>query len=474
MQENYAVKELFNKVIDNGYCIGCGACAFHNPNIKMTKDDFGFIQPVITEEYDLLEYRDNLLEICPFYNSELNESVIGEKLYGDNPSVNNHFSTGYYLSAFAGHVQDDSIRMKSSSGGLGTWISKKMIETDLVDMIIHVKTSDKDGFLFSYQISDDKSLSDGSKSRYYPIEMSKVLEFVIENDFRYLFVGLPCFVKAVRLLQDQHPLLKERIKFTLGLVCGHLKSDFFAKAIAWEKGIEPKEIKSIDFRTKNPDGLASNYGYTLETTSNDVPIIMDAKDSFVSNWGLGQFKYKACDYCDDVFAETADIVIGDAWLQNYNADWKGNNIVLIRNSIINQMFLSNLNELNVDKLDISEAITSQKGGLEHRRTGLSYRLFLAESDSRWYPTKRVAASDNLPKKRKKIYRSRMDIQNLSIQHFRDALKLNSFNYYTSRMKPVIYGYQNLYDFRGLRFIRGLFIRIFGIERLRRIKRLITK
>ena len=142
--------------------------------------------------------------------------------------------------------------------------------------------------------------------------------------------------------------------------------------------------------------------------------------------------------------------------------------------MINQMFISSLNELNVNKLEISQAIASQKGGLEHRRTGLSYRLFLAESDSRWYPTKRVSASDNLPKKRKNIYRSRMDIQNVSIHYFRDALKLNSFNYYTSRMKPVIYSYQNLYYYRGLRFIRGLFIRIFGIERLRRVKRLITK
>ena len=28
-------------------------------------------------------------------------------------------------------------------------------------------------------------------------------------------------------------------------------------------------------------------------------------------------KYKACDFCDDVFGEVADVVFGDAWVEKY-------------------------------------------------------------------------------------------------------------------------------------------------------------
>ena len=35
----------------------------------------------------------------------------------------------------------------------------------------------------------------GAKSRYYPIEMSKVMDFIKNNEGRYAFVGIPCFIK---------------------------------------------------------------------------------------------------------------------------------------------------------------------------------------------------------------------------------------------------------------------------------------
>jgi coenzyme F420-reducing hydrogenase beta subunit len=222
-------KLLFETVINEGYCIGCGACSFHSQNkIKMRMNNNGFIQPFLSD--DEIENIPNLLKVCPFYNSDLNENEISYRLYANKEHTINHdVSVGYYHSIYAGHIRDDSIRLKSSSGGFGSWISKKMLESNLVDQIIHVKPSENDKLIFSFQISDSENLRNGSKSRYYPIEMSKVLDFVTKNDLRYLFIGLPCFVKALRLLQEEHPLLKERVKFTMGLVCGHLKSDFFAR-----------------------------------------------------------------------------------------------------------------------------------------------------------------------------------------------------------------------------------------------------
>jgi coenzyme F420-reducing hydrogenase beta subunit len=411
----------------------------------MRLNDEGFIQPFFPLSYDILEETPNLLKVCPFYNSDLNENEIGKHLYGNNyVTIDHDDAIGYYLSIYAGHIKEDRIRLNSSSGGFGSWISKKMLESNLVDQIIHVKPSENDKLIFSYHISDSENLRNGSKSRYYPIEMSKVLDFVTKNDHRYLFIGLPCFVKALRLLQEEHPLLKERIKFTMGLVCGHLKSDFFARAIAWEVGVHHKVLDSIDFRTKSKNHLASNYSYTVQSKKDANAITFEARDSFVSNWGHGQFKYKACDYCDDVFAETADIVIGDAWLEGYINDWKGNNIILTRDYRIEQLLTHNKDELEIDEITLKDAINSQRGGLEHRRVGLAYRLFLAEEKNKWYPIKRVEPSNKIPKKRRRIYDSRILIQSLSLEYFREALLENNFLEYTKKMRPILSNYDKLY------------------------------
>ena len=71
---------LKNKVIDNGYCIGCGACAyFNNAQVKIKKDDSGKLQAVINDN----SISPDVLEVCPFYNSSYNEDVISKELFGN-------------------------------------------------------------------------------------------------------------------------------------------------------------------------------------------------------------------------------------------------------------------------------------------------------------------------------------------------------------------------------------------------------
>ena len=154
---------------------------------------------------------------------------------------------------------------------------------------------------------------------------------------RYAIVGIPCFIKSVRLLTRTDEVLKERIKFCIGLICGHLKSSRFAEMLAWECGISPQGLEAIDFRTKLDERAANHYGVTVTGIIDDKrveKISPPVNEMFGTNWGFGFFKYKACDYCDDVVAETADVTIGDAWLPQYSNDSKGTNVVIVRNPII--------------------------------------------------------------------------------------------------------------------------------------------
>src|SRR3546814_17649672 len=79
--------------------------------------------------------------------------------------------------------------------------------------------------LFRYQISRTaEEIRRGAKSRYYPIELSAVIDQIRAVPGRYAVIGIPCFIKAIHLLRAKDAVLRDRIAFTLGLYCGHMKS----------------------------------------------------------------------------------------------------------------------------------------------------------------------------------------------------------------------------------------------------------
>src|SRR5699024_6651718 len=334
------MNKIINTVIENDYCIGCGACAsVEDSPFEMKLDENGKYRAFITNE----QYNPITDKVCPFYDNEDETELASEVFTDRNVEFNDY--TGYYLQNFVGYVKESKFREKGSSGGMGNWIASKLLEENLVDGIIHVKESNNSAMLFEYQISYTlDELYKGAKSRYYPIELSKVLKLVKKNEGRYDLVGISCFIKSVRLLVKQDKIISEKIKFFIGLFCGHLKSDMFAKSIGWQLGIEPDNLENIDFRKKLPGRGANDYGVEVfgDVDGEEISMTSPTKELFTTNWGQGYFKYNACEFCDDVLAETADITVGDAWLPDYQDDYLGTNVITVRNSTILELINKNI------------------------------------------------------------------------------------------------------------------------------------
>ncbi len=480
ISKNVEAEKLFNTVVNHGYCIGCGACSsLSNSPIQMQLDEYGQFKATKTTVYlDLSNASNSVLTVCPFSDEALNEDQIGEELFAQNCQY--HDQIGYNLDTYAGYVAEDTFRDRGSSGGMGTWIVSNLLSQGLVDGVIHVHQnhpSDSDSRLFKYQLSTtEEEIRNGAKSRYYPIEMSEVMNLIRNRPGRYAIVGIPCFIKAVRLLMKQDDILAERIRFCVGLVCGHLKSTRFAEMFAWQCGIEPGKILGIDFRKKLPGRNANQYGVEVTgiVDGQVVTKTSPVNDLYGYDWGLGFFKYKACDYCDDVLAETADVVVGDAWLPQYVNDSRGTNVVVVRHPLIRNIIEQALaqGKLNLDRIDADEVARSQTSGLRHRREGLAYRLHLAESNGEWYPPKRVKPSlKQLTKNFQQRIKMRILLAKKSHLAFQEAVKSGDFSLFVQQMQPLVIEYHKFPSKYDLPFWQRSLSRIqrFAKSPLKKIK-----
>lgn len=425
----------------SSYCIGCGSCAFVNPNFRIVKNDDGCYQATFSDScHDFSETS----QICPFASGD-DENTVASDLFAHVNGIHYNKFLGYYFSTYVGYVVADGFRNRGSSGGMVSWLAAVMLEEGLVDKIIHVKDGPDPEHMYTYQISSNvDELETGAKSKYYPVEMSQVLRYVMNHDARYLFIGIPCFVKTIRLLCRHNDVLNQRIRYCVGLVCGHLKSDFFAKSEAWEAGVPLSDMERVDFRYKTPGTPASDYAVNIRQRRSSIPVLKRTAELSTTDWGLGYFKYNACDYCDDVLAETADVTFGDAWLPQYVNDSNGSNVVVVRNPDIEDLLRKRIGELHLINATVDEVYKSQAGGFRHRREGLQYRLWVHSQRGEWIPTKRVQPTlKDLSEKRKNIYAMRTVLKNESFVAFREAVDANDFHVFVRHMKPFIRHYQKI-------------------------------
>lgn len=430
---------LSEAVIKNGCCIGCGICAstLQTP-YKIIRTEAGLREAVLVGVEDEKTSAD-FEKLCPFGEKSLNENELADIFFPDAPKYKKYI--GKYNEAFAGNVADESLRAKASSGGISRWLEAKLLADKLIDGVVHVVTNTNASGepLFKYAVVTDLDELQGSaRSAYYPTSMDGVIRQIRTMEGSFLFTGVPCFIKALRLLSLQDSEIREKIKYTLGIVCGHMKSEAYAELIGWQLGTKPDELESIDFRGKAKGGGASIKLNIV--TSKDVKREEISGKLFGTSYSLGLFKPKACDFCDDVLAETADISIGDAWLDKYVYDSRGTSMVVVRNAELLDVLQSGVQhkELALDYLSGSDVLKSQEGGLRHRNEGLACRIQSYRKSGLWVPVKRVQPDWRTRFiLRNRLYLLRHRISQVSHEAFVRAKKLGSLDSFLKEMAPLV-------------------------------------
>jgi coenzyme F420-reducing hydrogenase beta subunit len=396
-------------IVRSGLCIGCGGCVSQarSEQARMRFDAYGQFKPAGPRGW-LRAPDARLARTCPFSPTAANEDELASRRFAAAPNVDHRI--GRFQAAYVGHAVEEDFRAAGSSGGLVSWTAAELMRRGLVDAVAHIQAADpeqSDGRLFRYQISrSEAALRTGAKSRYYPIELSEVLAEIRSTPGRYAVIGIPCFIKAIHLLRAEEAVLRERVVFTLGLFCGHMKSARMVESFARQMGVSGDAVAAIDFRHKDPDRPANWYTASVKLRGGGER--RGAWWNFVDgDWGAGYFQNSACNFCDDVVAETADIAFGDAWVEPYASDGRGTNVVIVRSAALDELIGAAIEEgrLSLAKVDADFVHETQAAGFRQRREGLALRL--ASRRRGLIPRKRVAPlGPALTMRRWTVYRLR--------------------------------------------------------------------
>ncbi|WP_307608992.1 Coenzyme F420 hydrogenase/dehydrogenase, beta subunit C-terminal domain [Pseudarthrobacter sp. W1I19] len=356
---------------------------------------------------------------------------------------------GVHSRTFAGRVADEAYLVDSSSGGLASWLVDRLLSEGHADAVIHVgaSTGDVDTELFRHRISTSENAADQRKSQYYATTMADALAVVSDTPQRYIVVGVPCFIRAARALCRENPIFQERLTFFVALVCGHYKTHAFADSLAWQLNVHPRDLAAVDFRVKHRDRTANDYDFSARSTLTENTVSAPVRTLVGGNWGHSAFQPEACNFCDDVVGETADVSFGDAWLPEFISYPYGTNVVVSRNRIIDGIFDAGATERAITLLDASadNVAASQAGGFRHRREGLAVRLADDISAGLSVPSKRVSPDKavEVSPKRANLIRQRRRMAARSHESFLAAVEQDDLSIYLREYRREAARYRRL-------------------------------
>lgn len=305
-------------------CYGCGVCSASCPRkiISIHLNENGFYEPCIDELEKCTECG-ICLDVCAFNHKE-------RALKPEEVKMN----------SWAAWSNDEAVRRKCSSGGVGFEIGKQLIEQGYQAVGCRYNVNEQRAEHYIATSVEEFVQSIGSK--YIQSYTEEAFKLIKRKDQKYLITGTPCQIDSFRRM-----IRKFRCEDNFILM------DFYCHCVpsmyAWKayiKMLEPKigEITYASWRNKFEYGWHDSWLMGMEGDKTSKPVdwhdsynlLIRKKKTFVqSRMSQGDLFYKLflgdicigpqcekqCKYKYD--KSSADIRIGDLWGDAYKDEEKG-------------------------------------------------------------------------------------------------------------------------------------------------------
>ena len=277
------------QITEEKCCIGCTACVNICPKkaIKFEEKSNGFLYPVIDEK--LCIKCNKCKEVCPALKKIEQDTV---------------------KKSYAGWILDETIRMKSSSGGIFTAIAREVLNnkgyvcgaTFSNNEVKHIIISKKEKL---QELRGSKYVQSNLNDNNIFIKIKKLLE----KNIIVMFSGTPCQVAGLNnFLQKKYENL-----ITVDIICHGVPSPkIFKEYIEQIEKEKKQKISKIYFRDKSEGWRTPQF--VLESGGKILQKSAVYEDTFGRSFLTNMILRQSCFNCKyPILRSQADITLGDFW-----------------------------------------------------------------------------------------------------------------------------------------------------------------
>lgn len=332
------------EIINSDKCYGCGACinSCKTEALKMKKNEKGFSYPEL-DKNKCVECN-KCYNVCPTVHENL------KKVF-NRPTLQNTYSIRH---------RDDTVRLKSSSGGLFTALADYILKHDGV--ICGVVWNED----FSVKHICANTINDKDKmvqSKYIQSEIEycfREIENYLKMGKKVLFTGTPCQVAGLKLFLKNKNLDN---LFLCDVLCGgNVSPGFFQEYVKFIEKNRKDKVSSVCFRTKKLGWKQHHIRIILQNSEYEGA--RKNEEPFFSLYLKKYIIRDACFKCEFASKQrVSDITMGDFWgIEKKDPkidDDKGISIAIVNTEKGQKLIDAIKNKIYIEKRDLDIAVPKQ-------------------------------------------------------------------------------------------------------------------
>ena len=224
---------------------------------------------------------------------------------------------GTYRALYHAYAKDSAVRANAASGGTGSALLTALLKTGEIGGALVCNTRIEDGKVrahFTIATSETEILAAQGSKYVETAFMKEALPLIRDFDGPVAVVGLPCDITNLSRWIAKDPVLAEKVRLKIALVCGHNSRTPLVDAITQKLEHEAGgRLTAYRFRKGHWRG-------ELEAGFDNGVTVKKPFSYFSLYQNLFFFSEKKCLVCHDHFGYQADISLGDVWAYRFKQD----------------------------------------------------------------------------------------------------------------------------------------------------------
>lgn len=345
------MKKNISKTLRDKLCLGCGVCRDICPKGCITIEHGTINKPVVKN--NSCNDCGRCLKACAGLGININERAC---VLFDDDSVNNNVYLGRYIACYTGYSNNYDIRYHCAAGGCLSQFLIWLLAKGVIDGAVVTRfRSDSPMTPQPFIARTKEEILSGKSSKYCVVSLDGVLTAIKKEPGRYVVVGLPCHVQAIRKCIDIDRELKERIIGCFSIYCSSNKTMDSQKYLLYRYGVNEINLGSFVYRD---NGCLGSMYFRDDKGENIVKPInyLDYYRGMRSFFSLPR-----CGQCNDFFGELADVSFGDFNTGKKDDDPIGINSLITRSRYWNDLLIECQNDgaLSLASTDEEKMINAQ-------------------------------------------------------------------------------------------------------------------